>query len=80
MAGRILSGSASDGFIAYFARVGEIGVESSSRCRSSSDRDLSLPITSGGRGCLGGGFTSKADFAAGGPGFVNACEDSGSRS
>ena len=80
MAGRILSGSASDGFIAYFARVGEIGVESSSRCRSSTDRDLSLLITSGGRGCLGGGITFKADLAAGGPGFVNACEDSGSRS
>jgi hypothetical protein len=58
MAGRMLCGSASDGLMANLARVGDMGVESSSRLRSSADRPVSVLIGGGGGGSFGGGFVS----------------------
>jgi hypothetical protein len=58
MAGRMLRGSASDGLMANLARVGDIGVESSSRLRSSAGRPVSVLIGGGGGGSFGGGLVS----------------------
>jgi hypothetical protein len=79
MAGRMLFGSAWDGPMANLARVGDIGVESSSRFLSSVDWTVSVLIGGGGGGTIGGGLILNPDLAEeGGLGFANAAEGSGS--
>ena len=76
MAGRTLPGSASDGLMANFARIGEIGVESSSLLRSSCECAVSVLIP----GRKGGGFKLNPDLKGGGLGFANVAEGSDSSS